>query len=116
VIVHIEVSVRRDSRSQETVRVITRKVHRRHMTGDHDGRTASRAALLVTAADEILGTHNVAEAVDVPWGRRILAAGGCASSSRDPACCLYTVRSPGEPGEWRSEPCPGALVRACSPG
>jgi hypothetical protein len=28
------------------------------MTGDHHGRTAGRATLLVTAADEILGTHN----------------------------------------------------------
>jgi hypothetical protein len=29
------------------------------MTGDHHGRTARRATLLVTAADEILGTHNL---------------------------------------------------------
>jgi hypothetical protein len=29
----------------------------RHISGDHHGRTAGRAALLVTAADEILGTH-----------------------------------------------------------
>jgi len=27
------------------------------MTGDHHGRTAGRATLLVTATDEILGTH-----------------------------------------------------------
>ena len=27
------------------------------MTGDHHGRTAWRATLLVTATDEILGTH-----------------------------------------------------------
>jgi len=33
------------------------------MTGDHHGRTARRATLLVTAADEILGTHS-------PKGRR----------------------------------------------
>jgi hypothetical protein len=39
------------------VRVIMRKTNRRHMTGDHHGRTARRATLLVTAADEILGTH-----------------------------------------------------------
>ena len=32
-------------------------MNRRHMTGDHHGRTARRATLLVTAADEILGTH-----------------------------------------------------------
>jgi hypothetical protein len=35
-----------------------RKTNRRHMTGDHHGRTAWRATLLVTAVDEILGTHN----------------------------------------------------------
>jgi hypothetical protein len=29
------------------------------MTGDHHGRTAKRATLLVTATDEILGTHRV---------------------------------------------------------
>jgi len=28
------------------------------MTGDHHGRTARRATLLVTATDEILGTHS----------------------------------------------------------
>jgi hypothetical protein len=28
------------------------------MTGDHHGRTARRATLLVRAADEILGTHS----------------------------------------------------------
>jgi hypothetical protein len=50
-------SSRRDSRSHEVIRVITRKTNRRHMTGDHYGRTARRATLLVTAADEILGTH-----------------------------------------------------------
>ena len=41
----------------EVIRVISRKTNRRHMTGDHHGRTAARATLLVTAADEIFGTH-----------------------------------------------------------
>jgi hypothetical protein len=45
-------SSRRDSRSHEVIRVIRRKTNRRHMTGDHHGRTATRATLLVTAADE----------------------------------------------------------------
>jgi hypothetical protein len=49
----------RDSRSQEAVRVIRRKANRRHMTGDHHGRTAGKATLLVTVADEILGTHTL---------------------------------------------------------
>jgi hypothetical protein len=39
--------------------VIRRKTNRRHMTGDHHGRTAMRATLLVTALDGILGTHKV---------------------------------------------------------
>ena len=39
-------------------RVISRKTNRRHMTGDHHGRTAARATLPVRAVDEILGTHN----------------------------------------------------------
>ena len=29
------------------------------MIGDHHGRSAGRATLLVRAADEILGTHNL---------------------------------------------------------
>jgi DNA-binding FadR family transcriptional regulator len=32
--------------------------NRKHMTGDHHGRTARRATLLVRATDGILGTHN----------------------------------------------------------
>jgi hypothetical protein len=51
-------SSRRDSRSHEVIRVIRRKTNRRHMTGDHHGRTATRATL-VTATEDILGTHKV---------------------------------------------------------
>jgi hypothetical protein len=40
-------------------RVIRRNTNRRHMTGDHHGRTARRATLLVRAVDAILGTHRV---------------------------------------------------------
>jgi hypothetical protein len=36
---------------------IRRKTNRRHMIGDHHGRTVRRATLLVTATDEIRGTH-----------------------------------------------------------
>ena len=50
-------SSRRDSRSHEATRVSRRKTNRRHMIGDHHGRTAGRATLLVKAADGILGTH-----------------------------------------------------------
>ena len=37
--------------------MIRRKTNRRHVTGDHHGRTPRRATLQVAAADEILGTH-----------------------------------------------------------
>ena len=40
--------------------MIRRKTNRRHMIGDHYGRTARRATLLVRAMDEILGTHRYA--------------------------------------------------------
>jgi hypothetical protein len=39
--------------------MIRRKANRRHMIGDHHGRTAGRATLLVTDVDGILGTHNI---------------------------------------------------------
>jgi hypothetical protein len=39
--------------------MVRRKTNRRHMTGDHHGRTARRATLLVTATDEILGRHSL---------------------------------------------------------
>jgi len=38
--------------------VTRRKTNRRHMIGDHHGRAAGRATLLVRAVDEILGTHS----------------------------------------------------------
>ena len=34
-------------------------MNRRHMPGDHHGRMAGRATLLVRAVDEILGTHSI---------------------------------------------------------
>src|ERR1039458_878622 len=54
-----QVSSRRDSRSQEAARGVRKKPNRRHMTGDHHGRTSEKATLLVRAADEILGTHSL---------------------------------------------------------
>jgi hypothetical protein len=50
-----------DSRSQEATRVIRRKTNRRHMIGDHHGRTAGMATLLVRSVDVVLGTHNTAD-------------------------------------------------------
>jgi hypothetical protein len=34
-----------------------RNTNRRHMIGDHHGRAADTATLLLTATDGILGTH-----------------------------------------------------------
>src|SRR5512142_162952 len=51
-------SARRDRRSHAATCVIRRKTNRRHMNGDHHGRTARRATLLIRAVDEILGTHS----------------------------------------------------------
>jgi len=52
-------SSRRDSRSHVVTRAMRRKTNRRHMTGDHHGRTAGRATLLLTATDGNLGTHSL---------------------------------------------------------
>ena len=50
-------SSRRNSRSRAAASVIRRKTNRRHMIGDHHGRTAGGTTLLVRAVDAILGTH-----------------------------------------------------------
>jgi hypothetical protein len=60
-------SSRRDSRSHEVTCVIRRKTNRRHMIGDHHGRTAGRANSLVRAVDGILGTHRTRNAL---WRQR----------------------------------------------
>ena len=52
------VSSRRASRRHAASRLVRRNMNRRHMTGDHHGRTAGRATLLARAMDEILGTHS----------------------------------------------------------
>ena len=52
------ISSRRDSRNPAATRVVTKNTSRRHMIGDHHGRTAGRATLLARAADEILGTQS----------------------------------------------------------
>jgi hypothetical protein len=53
----LHASSHRDSRSHAANRVIRRKTNRRHMIGDHHGRTAGGTTLLVRAVDGILGTH-----------------------------------------------------------
>ena len=62
-------SSRRDSRSHQATRVISRNTNRGHMIGDPHGRTAGRATLLVRATDEILGTHNGNDRSRPPAGR-----------------------------------------------
>ena len=51
------VSSRWDSRSHQNTRAVKKKANRRHMIGDHHGRAAGRATLLVTTVDGILGTY-----------------------------------------------------------
>jgi putative transposase len=41
------------------------------MTGDHHDRTARRATLLITAADEILGTHRLIKAIEAVFPRSL---------------------------------------------
>ena len=62
-------SSRRDSLSHEATRVIRRKTNRRHMIGDHHGRTAGSATLLVRSMDGILGTHKCKDVLDLPGHR-----------------------------------------------
>jgi hypothetical protein len=67
---------RRDSRSHEATRVIRRKTNRGHMTGDHHGRTARSATLLVRAMDGILGRHRSPFRLIVSVHRRSAGRGG----------------------------------------
>jgi hypothetical protein len=48
------------------------------MTGDHHGRVADTATLLLTATDEILGTHN-----------RKIATAYAATPAMSPESCHY---------------------------
>jgi hypothetical protein len=65
--------------------MIRRKTNRRHMTGDHHGLTAGRATLLVTATDEILGTHKL---VDVTGCSRWLILPPAVMLAFQPQCVL----------------------------
>jgi len=63
----------------------------RHMTGDHHGRTAGRATLLVRAMDEILGTFRCGWPVlSLGWATQFRWKGYCRRGApdlvrRDPA-------------------------------
>jgi hypothetical protein len=86
-------SSRRDRRSHAVARVIRRKTNRRHMIGDHHRRTAGRTTLLVTATDEILGTHRV---VIREWLVRRAGCSGCEPGALEtesfPDCSLPPLR------------------------
>ena len=71
----------RDSRSHEATCVIRRKTNRRHMIGDHHGRTAGRATLLVRAVDGILGTHRRGARGERPTGLANCAPGAMEACS-----------------------------------
>jgi hypothetical protein len=49
---------RRDSRSHPAGHVIRRNTNCRHINGDHHGRVADNAAVLLAAPDEIVGMHS----------------------------------------------------------
>ena len=54
-----------DSRSHPVICVVRRNTNRKQMTGDHHGRNARRATLLVRAVDALLRTHPVVDAQEV---------------------------------------------------
>jgi hypothetical protein len=58
-ILGVTAASRRDSHSHAATHIIRRNGNRGHMIGDHHGRPAGKATLLVV--DEILGTHNPVE-------------------------------------------------------
>ena len=83
----------RDSRNPAATRVIRRNTNRRHMIGDHHGRTPGRATLLVRAVDEILGTHT-------RGSRRPGHEGTAATSGRNGEAPDQCPRHAGSPTRW----------------
>ena len=101
----------RDSCSHEVTCVIKRKTNRRHMIGDHHGRTAERATFLVRAVDAILGTRESTRQVCLEAGL-LLPAGSLAvrcSSGARPRPALPAARR----RAWRAAAMSGrpAIVR-----
>jgi hypothetical protein len=66
--------------------------NRRHMIGDHHGRTAGRAILLVRAMDEILGTHRCAVRWVERTGRALTALATASRSAKKDAERLRGAR------------------------
>jgi hypothetical protein len=79
--------------------VIRRKTNRRHMTGDHHGRTVRRAMLLVTATDDILGTHRPKPPSKAGLRRRLREAEAQANALRVQLAQLDEVAGTRRPGE-----------------
>jgi hypothetical protein len=98
------VSSRRDNRSHAATRVIKTNTNRRHMVGDHHGRAAGRATLLVRAVDEILGTHKasrVAAISDAASHAELLTND---SSESTFATARHRTKITKGPGSWAAEP------------
>jgi hypothetical protein len=82
--------------------VVRRNMNRRHITGDHHGRMAGRATLLVRAMDEILGTPNLTAYLDA-CGRN----GGRPPSGPDLERFLPWLAAPEDLRAWAQPPAPG---------
>jgi hypothetical protein len=63
------------------------------MTGDHHGRTAKRATLLVTATDEILGTYTHRRSGDDHTREAQMATGSTLTGDASPALADGTLAS-----------------------
>ena len=97
-------------------------MNRRHMIGDHHGRTARRATMLVRAVDEILGTHILPgqpadQSLDVPPSRRPASPaahgpGGLAAADEVPVPAQDRLRGDQKP---HPVPAPSVSRRAGSP-
>jgi hypothetical protein len=90
--------------------VVGRKTNRGHMTGDHHGRTSQKATLLVSAPDEILGTHSsftheMENAGRVPldgWTTDVAESGGpCTRVAPQSVVVLARRKYRAEPNEAR---------------
>jgi hypothetical protein len=90
-----------------------RYTNRRHMIGDHHHRTAARATLLATAADEILGTHRICGS---PEGRFLRATRPRATRpgnySMNPQVSGYCRIRSGIRPNWESARAPSGHVYA----
>jgi hypothetical protein len=93
-------SSRRDSRSHAAILVIRRKTNRRHMVGDHHGRTAGRQPCWSGPWTTFFGTH------------RVTPAGGQASDQTN----MVGQAGPATRGQVRRKARHSGQIRSESPG